>query len=95
MDKMRLFVQAVAMEIFYAVFIRTLWIYYGQGKRNQQHEPVRTYSRECLMRWDNPSMGNIYMDPLVTEDILTEISGHRSQKLWQGEEAGNERWRLA
>ena len=63
------------MEILYAVI---LWIYYVQGERNQQHEPVRTYSRECLMRWDNPSMGDLYLDPLVTEDILAEIFRHRS-----------------
>ena len=66
------------MEILYAVILWTLWIYYVQGVRNQQYEPVRTYSRECLMRWDNPSMGDLYLDPLVTEDILAEISRHRS-----------------
>ena len=49
-----------------------------QGECSQQREPVRTYSRECLMRWNNPWMGNINLDPLITEDILAEISRHRS-----------------
>ena len=73
-----MFIQAVVMEIYYAVILWTLWIYYVQGERSQQREPVRTYSRECLMRWNNPWMGNINLDLLVMEDILAEISRHRS-----------------